>query len=95
MSLVFDVKVTPASGRRQWTLDKNGALKCFLISAPEKGKANKELIDLLSKALSIPKKDIEIISGLTSRQKRVTIPLNITFEQLLMTLEIERQQSLF
>jgi uncharacterized protein len=95
MSSVFDIKVTPSSGRQQWSLDKNGTLKCFLKSPPEKGKANKELIELLSKALSIPKKEIEIIGGLTSRQKRVTIPVTISFEELLKKLGIERQQTLF
>lgn len=95
MNCIFDVKVSPAAGRQQWSLDKNGTLKCALTSAPEKGKANKELIEFISKTLSIAKKDIEIVSGLTSRQKKVSIPLDITFEQLIMKLGIERQQSLF
>lgn len=89
------VKVSPSSGRQQWSLDKNGTLKCALTSAPEKGKANKELIEFLSKSLSLPKKDITIINGLTSRQKKVSIQLNITFEQLITKLGIQRQQSLF
>lgn len=95
MNSVFDIKVTPSSNRQQWSLDKNGTLKCFLKSPPEKGKANKELIESLSKSLGIPKKEIEIISGLTSRKKRVTLPLIITFDQLLKKLGIEQQQSLF
>lgn len=89
------IKVSPSSGRQQWAFDKNGTLKCALTSAPEKGKANNELIEFLSKSLSLPKKDISIIGGLTSRQKKVSIQLNITFEQLITKLGIERQQSLF
>lgn len=95
MSLVFNVKVSPNSRQQRWHLDAHGALKCSLRSAPEKGKANKELIELLHTTLSIPKKDIEIISGLTSRQKKVSIQLTITFEQLLTKLGIEQQQLLF
>lgn len=95
MNSVFDIKVTPSSSRQQWTLDKNGTLKCFLKSPPEKGKANKELIEFLSKTLGIAKKEIEIISGLTSRKKRVTLPLIISFDGLLKKLGIEQQQSLF
>ena len=95
MNSTFDIKVTPSSSRQQWTLDKNGTLKCFLKSPPEKGKANKELIELLSNTLGIAKKEIEIISGLTSRKKRVTIPLIISFDELLKKLGIEQQQSLF
>jgi len=44
MSLVFDLKVVPRSGRNKWVLDKSGKLKCYLKSPPEKGLANKELI---------------------------------------------------
>jgi uncharacterized protein (TIGR00251 family) len=95
MSFVCDITVSPSSSRQQWTLAKNGILKCFLKSPPEKGKANKELIEFLSKTLSIPKKEIEIISGLTSRKKRVTLPVITTFDELLKKLGIEQQQSLF
>ena len=95
MNSVFDIKVTPSSNRQKWTLDKNGSLKCFIKSPPEKGKANKELIEFLSKSLGIAKKDIEIISGLTSRKKRVTLPLIISLDELLKKLGIEQQQSLF
>ena len=95
MNSTFEIKVTPSSSRQQWALDKNGSLKCFLKNPPEKGKANKELIDLLSKALSVPKQEIEIISGLTSRKKRVTLPVIITFNELLKKLGIEQQYSLF
>ena len=95
MSLIFEVKVSPASGRKQWSLDKNGTLKCALTSAPEKGKANKELIEFISETLSIPKKEIIIVHGLTSRQKKVSIPLTINFNELITKLGIERQQTLF
>jgi uncharacterized protein len=95
MSLVFNVKVSPNSCQQRWHLDAHGILKCFLKNVPEKGKANRELIELLHKILAIPKKDIEIISGLTTRQKKVSIQLNITFEQLLTKLGIEQQQLLF
>ncbi|NPA54110.1 MAG: DUF167 domain-containing protein [Aquificae bacterium] len=37
--------------------------------APEKGKANKKVIELLSKELKIPKSKINLIRGETSREK--------------------------
>ena len=46
MALIITVKVVPASGRNQWVIDKSGALKCFLKSPAEQGKANKELIKI-------------------------------------------------
>ena len=48
-------------------------LKINVISVPEKGKANKELLDFLSKKLDIAKSFIEIVSGQTDRYKKIKI----------------------
>ena len=48
-------------------------LKARVTAVPEKGKANKALVALLSKALKIPKTTISIISGDTARQKILRI----------------------
>ena len=40
---------------------------------PEKGKANKELIALLAKKLSVAKSQCEIVSGELDRYKRIKI----------------------
>jgi len=95
MPLICLIKVVPSSGRNAWVLDKNGTLKCYLKSAPEKGKANKELIKLLADALSIPQHKISLLSGLTSRTKKVKLDLDISFEQLLEKVGRERQQKIF
>jgi len=49
--------------------------------APEKGKANKALIAVLSEGLSLKKSQIELISGATSPQKRFLIR-DVTTDQL-------------
>ncbi|MCX6646575.1 MAG: DUF167 domain-containing protein [bacterium] len=51
----------------------DGALKIAVTAAPEKGKANKAVINLLSKILKIPKNSISIDSGETSPNKKITI----------------------
>ncbi len=38
-------------------------------SAPEKGKANKRIIELLSKEFGVKRRDIRIVSGATSDRK--------------------------
>ena len=91
MSLVIEVKVIPNASRNRWDLDAGGKLKCYLKSPPVDGKANIELINLLSKIVGIPKRDIEILSGLTDRHKRVCLSIDLTFNQLLGILGIERQ----
>lgn len=52
-------------------------LKINVISVPEKGKANKELLDFLSKVLDISKSSMEIISGETDRYKKIKITTNL------------------
>ena len=77
MSLFIDIKVIPSSGKRMCKIDKNGMVKCYLKSVPEKGKANKELVLLLADILKIKKALIEIVSGHTSRKKRIKIEVDI------------------
>ena len=89
MSFIFEVKVVPRSGRNKWVLDKLGKLKCYLKNPPEKGLANKELIKLISKALSIPQQDVQIITGQTNKTKRIKVSIEITFDQLLTFLNVE------
>lgn len=55
-------------------------LKIGVISVPEKGKANKELIAFLAKKLKIAKSSIQIISGELDRWKKlaITAPSDLT-----------------
>lgn len=48
-------------------------LKVSIISVPEKGKANKELVDFLAKQLKIAKANIEILAGKTDKYKKIFI----------------------
>ena len=63
----------PRAGRSQIAGVRDGAVLVRLAAAPVDGAANAELIDLLSRALSIPKRDVAIVSGERSRSKRVRI----------------------
>jgi len=53
--------------------DGQSHLKARVTAVPEKGKANKALIALLSKSLKVPKSMITVVSGETSRQKILRI----------------------
>lgn len=44
-----------------------------IISEPKKGKANKELIEKISKHFDVPKSNVRIISGEKSRKKLVEV----------------------
>jgi uncharacterized protein len=52
---------------------QDGMLKVSVTQAPEKGKANKAVIELLSKTLGLKKSQIELLSGETSHQKRFLV----------------------
>lgn len=95
MALILSVKVVPSSGRNKFILDKAGTLKIYLKSPPERGKANHELVTLLSKELELRSGFVEIISGQTSANKRLKLETNLTFEQILEKLGIQTQMSLF
>ena len=87
MALLIEIKVIPNSGKQKVFLDKSKQLKCYLKSTPEKGKANLELIKFLAKELSITKNDISIISGATTRKKKLKINTEISFDEFLKKLE--------
>jgi len=83
MSIILEISVIPQSGKNEFFFDENEILKFYLKSAPEKGKANKELIETLSKLLKIPQYKIYIISGAVSRRKRIKIDTELSKEIML------------
>jgi uncharacterized protein len=85
--VVFAVKAVPGSSRRRLAGLLGDALKVNLTSPPEKGRANKELIDFLAESLGCGRKDIAIVSGAGNARKEVRVQ-NLTAEQLLQRLNI-------
>jgi uncharacterized protein (TIGR00251 family) len=60
-----------AGARRNAILGaRQGMLRVAVTAVPEKGKANRAIIALLSETLRVPKSAIELLSGETSPQKR-------------------------
>ena len=49
------------------------AWKVRVSAAPERGKANAALVSLLSGALGVPERDVEIVGGHASRDKVVAL----------------------
>lgn len=69
----LEVKVQPRSSRNQVIGEQNGALKIKLTAPPVDGEANAALVEFLAAHLKIPRKDITLIKGDTSRQKIIEI----------------------
>lgn len=72
-AVTFSIRVIPRSSRTEIVGEYDGALKIKLKSPPVDGAANEELIRFLSKSLSVPKTDIEIVAGQAGRNKRISI----------------------
>lgn len=69
--VVLAIRVTPKASQSKIAGAVENELKVSLHAPPADGQANRELIRLLSKLLNIPKSQLEIIGGETSRSKRV------------------------
>lgn len=71
--LSFEVAVQPRSSRAAIEGEYGGALKIRLTAPPVEGSANKQCVELIAKALGVPKSAVEIVSGKRSKRKRVRI----------------------
>lgn len=73
--MYIQVKVIPKSPKTEFIERMaDDTLKIRISAAPEKGKANKELIKFLAKELGCKKDQIKIISGQTDQRKLVSLP---------------------
>ncbi len=68
----IQVKVIPKSSREE-LVASGDIIKAYVKEAPDKGKANKALIELIAKEYGIRKSNVRIIRGETSRDKVVEI----------------------
>lgn len=71
--IIVSVRTQPGASRNRIIGEYGGRLKLAVTSAPEKGKANKAVIELLAGTLDISESSIHIISGESSRDKRLMI----------------------
>ncbi|AJC48415.1 YggU family protein [Allofrancisella guangzhouensis] len=69
------VYIQPNSSKTEICREYKSSLKIKISSPAVDGKANKAVIDFLSKQFKIKKKNIIIVKGITSRQK--VIALNV------------------
>jgi len=77
-AIVLTVRLTPKAARD--SVDGVGALAdgravalARVRAAPDKGQANRALVDLLAKTLRVPKSAVEVIAGAKARLKQVRI----------------------
>ena len=69
------LRVKPGSRKAGLLGVHDGALKVAVVTAPERGKANKSVMRLLARALDLAPAELELAAGLTSQDKVVLVPL--------------------
>ncbi len=71
--ICLPVKVQPGARRTAILGAHAGALKVAVIAAPEQGKANAAVLDLLAEQFKLPRSSIMQISGATNRNKQFLV----------------------
>lgn len=70
---LLQLRIRPNAAQSKVISFSDGVLQIKVAAPPTKGKANKELIALLSKVLGVGKGALEITKGHTSRNKVITV----------------------
>ena len=69
------VTVKPLSGKDTVEKLADGSFKVCVRKAPEKGKANESVREILAEHFQVPKSRVAILRGETSRKKIISISL--------------------
>jgi uncharacterized protein (TIGR00251 family) len=88
--VVFLAKIVPCGSQTRICGLLNGMLKIKISAQPEKGKANRCLLEFLAKQLGVKKSAISVISGQTNPVKQVQA-LGISADALLKKLNLNKQ----
>ncbi|NOY69574.1 MAG: YggU family protein [Deltaproteobacteria bacterium] len=94
--VVFKVHIQPRASKNSVAGIFDDAVKIRLTAPPVDNAANRLCVKFLSKELKLPKKDIEIVSGHTGRNKQILIrssenrPEN-TIKDMILSLVAGRQ----
>lgn len=71
--MILRIKVKPGSKTDEIVREADGLLKVKIRAQPIEGKANKYLIEYLSKVLGLPKSKIVLMKGETNAFKTIQI----------------------
>jgi uncharacterized protein len=69
----IELKVSPKASRNAITGWLGAALKVSVTAAPERGKANEAVEELLAQALKLPRSAVAVVAGHSARAKRVEL----------------------
>lgn len=71
--VLLPLKAQPGGRQNAIRGEQNGMLKVSVTQAPEKGRANQAIVEVLAKSLDLKRSQIELVSGETASQKKFLI----------------------
>ena len=71
--MILELHVQPGAARTEFAGEYDGRLKVRLAAAPVDGKANAALVAFLAEHYGVPKRNVRIVAGASSRRKRILI----------------------
>lgn len=69
----FEVHAKPRAKKSKMVGERGDAVEIALAAPPVDGAANEELVRFVAKVLAVPRRDIELVRGDTSRTKLVAV----------------------
>jgi uncharacterized protein (TIGR00251 family) len=73
VSARLTLRVSPGAARSAVVARHGGGWKVRVAAPPEDGRANDAVVRLLADTLSLPARDVQIVSGRASRDKTVAL----------------------
>jgi len=80
-TITLNVRVTPRAKRNAVTKMEDGGLKVYVTASPEDGRANDAAVETIAEWLGVKRRQVEIVSGATNRNKAVRVT-NVSQAQL-------------
>jgi hypothetical protein len=72
-AVTLSIRIQPRASKNELVRMEGGGFKIRLMAPPVDNAANEALVRFLADAFSIPKAQVEIVSGHTARDKRVKV----------------------
>ena len=72
-AVLLPVKAVAAASRTKYLGELDGRAKVAVAAPPEKGKANKALVEYLARLLGVHRRAVTVVAGLTSPLKTIRI----------------------
>jgi len=70
---ILSVRAQPGARRNALVGEQAGALKVAVTAPPDQGRANDAIVELLAEAFGLKRSQIELVSGMTGKQKKILI----------------------